>query len=232
MTWLKTAQQHSRTVKPSYSGSHGNRGGRTAKKDRPGNAAGGLNGTKASLVCFNDSGLSTLAINISINHRIPTWAKIVDQFIARTPVIKRNTRRQNHQILVIVLPQPIDDLSHQFQDTTRALKSFYGCPLFIELREYFWMDRITLHHPIIITGFLSFLWYLYPLCNIGISKGTANFITSIEIPNRFKQPPPNNFESLLRRHGLPKSLHPVKNRFQRMQRSDTLRTTSLAVGFR
>ena len=66
------------------------------------------------------------------DHRVPAWPEVVDQFVARTAIVKRQAAGQNHQVLVVVLPEPVDDLGHQLQHAACALEAVNRRPLFVE----------------------------------------------------------------------------------------------------
>ena len=80
--------------------------------------------------------LGPVAVNVPLDHRVPARAEIVGQFVARTAVVKRQTAGQDHQVLVVVLPQPVDDLGHELQHAARALEAVDRRPVLVEPVEH------------------------------------------------------------------------------------------------
>ena len=232
MPRLKTAEQHPRPVNAPSSRLGIHRGRRTAQKHGSRDPAGGLYGAKSRLLGFQRRRFGPLTVDVAVHHRIPAGAKVVDQFIAGAAVVQRQAAGQDHQILVVILPQAEDDLGHQLQHATGALEALDRGPLLIELGKHFRVDRVALQHAVKITGLLRFLGHFGPLGHVGIGKGPADLVASLGIPDFFKQPPPHDLEGFLWSHGLPERLHPVEDRLQRLQGGHATRTTGLAVGFR
>ena len=157
---LETSEQHSRTVDAARPRLHVHRRRCAAKEHRSRHATCGLYGTKSRLLDFKDRGFSPLAVNVTVDYGIPAGAEIVNQLVARTAVVQRQTAGQNHEVLVVVLPQSVEDFRHQLQHAAGALKSINGCPLFVEFGKDLGVDRVTLHHPVKVAGLLCFLGHL------------------------------------------------------------------------
>ena len=158
--------------------------------------------------------LSTVAINVLFDDRVPACWQIVGQLVARTAVVKRQASGQNHQVLVVILPKSIDDLGHQLEHAASALESVNGRPVFIEPIEHLGMDRIGLHQSVVSTAPPGFRRELGSFGHIGIGKGATDRLTSLLVTHRLEQSPPHDLERFFRGDGLPKRLHATESLFK------------------
>ena len=124
--------------------------------------------SEARLSVFKLRGFCAIAVNIPFDHGVPPCREIVRKLVTAVAVMQRETRRQDHEVRVVVFPEPIYDFRHQLQDPPRALKAVDGRPVLIETIKHFWMDRISLEQPVVIAAFLRLGGQPDSFGNIGI----------------------------------------------------------------
>src|SRR5262249_22696825 len=115
-------------------------------------------------------------------------------------------RRQDQRTAITLLPQTMDDRSHQAQHAPRALEFHQGRPVDVEPVEYLGMDWISgLNAPFIVTT--TALWREFSLLyHVKLSECARGEIALLEhlARNRLKEAPPHDLETFLRRRGPPR----------------------------
>ena len=115
-----------------------------AKEQRAGHATGGVDLAEAGFLVLQFGRLGAVAVDVLFDDRVPSGGQVVSQFVPRAAVVQRQAAGQDHQVLVVVLPEPIDDLGHQLQHAARALEAVDGRPIFVEPVEDLGVDRVRL----------------------------------------------------------------------------------------
>src|SRR3984957_11338106 len=108
-------------------------GGRrcTSEENCPSDPAGGGDGTEPWLFRFELCGLSSIASNVLFEYGIPAGCKVIGQLVTRVAIVKRQATGQNHHVRILILPKPVDDLSHQLQQSAGTLIASTIIPAFV-----------------------------------------------------------------------------------------------------
>ena len=227
---LEAAKQDMRAVQTTNAGFGGNRRRCTAQINGARHAAGSVDGTEAGLFGFQCRCLRTVAVDVALDHGVPSGHQIIVQFAARAAVVEGQAARQNHQVGVVVLPEPIDDLRHQFEHAARALKALDGRPVFVKTVKHFRVDGVGAQQAVKIARFLRFTGQTGPFGSIGVGKGAADLFSVGKVPHRLEQPSPHNLKRFFGGDRLPQRLDAAKGLFQSAQRNHAALPPSLHLG--
>ncbi len=139
---------------------------------------------------------------------------------------------QDQQVLIVVLPEPINDLRHQLQHTARTLKSIDGSPVVIKPVENLGMNGVSLHEAVEISPFLRFGGQLRAFGHIGIGKGATYRIAGFRIAHRLEQSSAYDFKSFFRGDRLPQCLDASEGFFKGPQGGNPALASGLDIRFR
>ena len=227
---LQAAEQYPAAIDPTDAGLGRGRRGRAAQKDRARDPARRVHRTEPRLAVLQLGGLRTLTVDVFLQHRIPAGGEVVRQLVARAAVVEREAAGQDHQIFVLVLPQPMDGLGHQLQHAARALEAIDGGPVLEETIEHLGVDRIGLPESVGVTRLVGLGRQLGALGDVGVGERAAHRLACLLVANGLEQSPPHDLERLFGGHGLPQGLHPSEGFLQGAQRHDAALAAGLDLG--
>ena len=231
LAWLEATKQHAGAVHAANAGLASDGRWRAAEEQRAGHAAGGVYLPETWLPVLQFRRFSSVAVDVSLDHRVPSGRQVVGQFVPRAAVMKRQAAWENHQILVVVFPQPVDDLGHQLQHAASALKAVDGRPVFVEPVEDLGVDRVCLHEAVVVAAFLGLGWEFRSFGNVGIGERAAHRVAGLSVAHWLEQPPPHDFECLLGGHWLPQRLDAAEGLFESSQRRHAALAACFDIGF-
>ena len=203
-----------------------------AEEDRAGDAPGRAHLTEARLLVFEFGRLGAVAVDVPLDDGVPASRQVVGQLVAAAAVVQRQAAGQDHQVLVVVLPEAIDDLRHQLQHAARALKPVDGGPVLVEPVEDLRMDRIGLQEPVVVAAFLRLGRQLGALGDIGIGERAADRLAGLRVAHRLEQPPADDLERLFGGDRLPERLHAPEGLLEGPERRDAALAAGLDVRLR
>jgi hypothetical protein len=186
------------------------------------------------------SRLSALSIDVFVEHCVPAGGKIVSQFVPRAAVVKRQTAGHDKEVFIVILPQPVDDLRHQLQNSASSLETVDRRPVFIQSIEALRMDRISLEQALVVTRLLSVRRQFRPFRQVCVCESSTNGLACFRVSHLgLEEPAANNLERFFRGDWFPERLDAAKRLFQgaecgdewRRRLLDLTNSTSLGLSF-
>ena len=108
---------------------------------------------ECAIACISPVELHRLriaSVNFRINDRIPILRQISDQLITDLGNGERNRSRHDHAACIGIDPKMICHTRHETKNAARLLESLDRRPLVIEEMKKFRMNRIAIHHLLLI----------------------------------------------------------------------------------
>jgi len=173
-----------------------------------GHPAAGLGGAQAGLLVLEGGGLGPLAVDVPLQHGVPALGQVVDQLVAGVPVVQRQAARRDHQVVVAVLPQPVDQSGHQLQHAAGPLEVLQAGPVFIQAVEEFGVDGVGRHQAVEVGRLLGDPGQVVGPQKVGVGEGPAHLAGGPLVGDRAEQSPAHDLEGLLTGHGFPQGLDP------------------------
>ena len=229
---LHAAQQHTGAVDPPVALLRAHGGGRAAEEDSAPDPARRLDCAEPGLVRVELGGLGAVAVDVLLDHRIPTRAEVIGQLVAGLAVVERQAARRDHQVLVVVFPQPVDDVRHQLEYAAGALEGFQRGPVLVETIEDLGMDGVGLSQAIRVAGLVRLRRESSAFVAVEFREGSADLVAGAEVADRLEEPAPHDLERFLGGHGLPQRLHATEGLLQRLQRRHAACVARLDLGLR
>ena len=202
---------------------------RTAQKHRARHAPGRLHAAKAGVMAINIGGGGAWAIHLALNHGFPAIGQVVNALVAHHRIVQRQRAGHDERILVVAVPQPVDDDGQVLQHPARALEFVQRGPVLVQPVEHLGVDGVGLGNALLVTRLLCLSRELAGVLAVQLAKGPCGGLYLHRIARRVKQAAAHNFKRLLRSHRLPHRLHPAKVLFQ--HRQGTLALGACSLGF-
>ena len=86
-----------------------------AQEECAGDTAGRANPTESRLAVLQLGRYGTITVDVFLDDRVPAGGQVVGQLVASAAVMKRQAAGQNHQVLVLILPQAVITLAISFR---------------------------------------------------------------------------------------------------------------------